>query len=313
MTHSATHSLPYRDFRSYLRSRFPYKVQKISLNAGLSCPNRDGTLGRGGCIYCNNYSFAPGYTHRTQCIARQVREGIDFFRHKYPEMRYLAYFQAYTATYGETLRLIEMYEEALCVDGVEGIILGTRPDCVSDDLLKYLGEKSRDVFVYLEYGLESTLDATLEYIHRGHTFGQCRRAVERTVEQGIDCGVHLILGLPGENKEEMLGHAHRISKMPITSVKLHQLQVLRNTPLEAMYRKDPTIVRQWEADDYIAFLGEFITHLRPDIYLDRFVSQAPGELLLAPRWSIKNHVFTDRLVKYLRANTLYQGKYYPFI
>ena len=300
----------YHDFSSYLRSHFPYKVQKISINAGLSCPNRDGTLGRGGCIYCNNYSFAPEYTHRRESIRRQLEEGISFFARKYPSMKYLAYFQAYTNTYGDTRRLIRMYEEALTTPGVVGLVIGTRPDCLGEDLRVYLKELASHQFVYMEYGLESTLDSTLERINRGHTFEQCKEVVEWSRTSGIDCGVHLILGLPGEKWEDYLSHADKVSDLPITSLKIHQLQVLEGTPLATLYREDPSILKLSDPKDYIRLLGEFVMRLRPDIYLDRFVSQSPPELLLAPKWNIKNYQFTEQLKRYMREEGIYQGKDY---
>lgn len=297
----------YRDYATYLREHFPYKVQKISLNARLSCPNRDGTIGYGGCIYCNNYSFAPSYTLGPGTIAEQMQQGITFFSHKYPSMKYLAYFQAYTGTYGETKQLIRMYEEALEVPNVVGLIIGTRPDCVSRSLRDFLRERSRQTFIYIEYGLESTHDATLQRINRGHTFAQCCEAVEETVADGIDCGIHLILGLPGETPADFEVHAQRVSDLPITSLKVHQLQILKRTALARMYAETPSVVTLYSPQEYIEHLARFVALLNPNIYLDRFVSQSPPDLLIAPKWNIKNYIFTHQLQKYLREHNLSQG------
>ncbi len=208
---------PYRDFSEFLSQKFPYKVQKISINAGFTCPNRDGSKGRGGCTYCNNQSFSPGYGKPTKNISEQLRDGIDFFSHKYPEMKYLAYFQSYTNTYDSIEKLIEMYEEALVYPDVVGIIIGTRPDCMPDELLDYFAELNKKTFVLIEYGVESTLNKTLERVNRQHTWEESVEAITRTAEREIPVGVHLILGLPGETDEDILSHAVEISKLPLTT------------------------------------------------------------------------------------------------
>jgi radical SAM protein (TIGR01212 family) len=220
---------PYNDLGDFLRNIFPYKVQKISLNAGFTCPNRDGSKGWGGCTYCNNQTFSPEYCHTERSITQQLDEGVRFFSRKYPDMKYLAYFQAYTNTYDEMERLKAIYEEALNYPGVVGLIVGTRPDCVPDALLDYFAELAKKTFVMVEYGLESTLDKTLLRINRGHTQAESEEAIRKTAGRGIYTGAHLILGLPGETKEEILHHADIISSLPLTTVKLHQLQLIRNT------------------------------------------------------------------------------------
>ena len=230
---------PYNEFSDFLKDVFPGKVQKISLNAGFTCPNRDGTKGFGGCTYCNNQTFSPEYCHTEKSITRQLEEGVAFFARKYPEMRYLAYFQAYTNTYDTTERLIAKYEEALRFPGVCGLIVGTRPDCMPGDLLDYFSDLSKHSFVLVEYGVESTLDKTLRRINRGHTYAEAEEAIRRTASQGIYTGAHLILGLPGESREEILSHAGRISKLPLTTLKLHQLQLIRNTRMAKEFEESP--------------------------------------------------------------------------
>lgn len=204
---------PYNDFGDFLRKLFPYKVQKISINAGFTCPNRDGSKGWGGCTYCNNQTFSPEYCHTEKSVTEQLEEGIRFFSRKYPEMKYLAYFQAYTNTYDELSSLKAKYEEALSYPGVVGLIVGTRPDCMPEALLDYFTALSKEKFVMIEYGLESTLDKTLIRINRGHTYEESETAIRRTAERGIYTGAHLILGLPGESREEILHHADRLSAL----------------------------------------------------------------------------------------------------
>ena len=221
----------YTDFGDFLRDRFPFKVQKISLNAGFTCPNRDGTKGWGGCTYCNNQTFNPAYCHSGKSITRQLEEGKAFFARKYPEMKYLAYFQAYTNTYGEVEELVGMYEEALAVRDVVGLVIGTRPDCMPSGLLDALQALARRTFLMVEYGIESTDDATLSHIRRGHTFAETEDAVCRTAAAGIWVGGHIILGLPGEGREELLPQAHVLSGLPLDTLKIHQLQLVRGTAM----------------------------------------------------------------------------------
>lgn len=301
----------YRDFGELLKEAFPFKVQKISVNAGCTCPNRDGTKGYGGCTYCNNQTFSPDYCLTGQSVGRQLQDGIRFFSHKYPEMKYLAYFQAYTNTYGELPLLIRKYEEALAFPEVAGLIIGTRPDCMPEELLDYLERLSRECFVLVEYGVESTLDRTLRRINRGHTYRESEEAVRRTAGRGIRTGAHLILGLPGESREEILRHAGAISTLPLDTLKLHQLQLIRHTRMATEYAEHPEAFRLYTADEYIDLAIDFIERLSPSIAIERFVSQSPKELLIAPAWALKNHVFTDRLNKRLALRNTWQGRLYP--
>ncbi|MDR2913724.1 MAG: TIGR01212 family radical SAM protein [Tannerella sp.] len=289
------------EFTDYLRKRFPlFKVQKISLDAGFTCPNRDGTKGRGGCTYCNNQTFNPDYCSGNKSITGQLREGIQFFSRKYPEMKYIAYFQAYTNTYDKVESLRKKYEEAMAMERVVGIIIGTRPDSVPDELLDYLQELNRRTFVMIEYGIESTSNETLQRINRGHTYEEAEDAVRRTAERGIPAGAHIILGLPGESRVQILRHADRISSLPLTSVKLHQLQIIRGTAMGDEYERYPEHFRLYTADEYIGLVIEFMDRLRKDIHIDRFVSQSPKELLIAPDWGLKNHEFRARLEQRLK-------------
>lgn len=298
----------YNEFSLFLKKQFPYKVQKISLNAGFTCPNRDGTKGTGGCTYCNNQTFNPSYCRTEKSIAQQLEEGKLFFAHKYPEMRYLAYFQAYTNTYGELEELKRKYEEALSVPEVVGLVIGTRPDCMSDDLLDYLEELSRTCFVLVEYGIESTEDTTLQRINRGHTYADTVDAVMRTANRGLLTGGHIILGLPGEERADFINQAEELSKLPLTTLKLHQLQLIRGTRMVREYEEHPQDFKLFDVNDYMDVVIEFIEHLRSDIVLERFISQSPKELVIAPDWGLKNYQFTISLQKKMRERESYQGK-----
>lgn len=298
-------TLPYNDFGSWLRSHFPFKVQKISVDAGFSCPNRDGRISTGGCSFCNNSTFNPPYCDKNKKIKEQLETGKRFFSRKYPDMRYLAYFQAYTNTYGTVEHLKSMYEEALETESVVGIVIGTRPDCVDDELLDYLAQLSRQTFVIVEYGIESANNDTLMRINRGHTFECSCRAIKETAERGIITGGHVILGLPGEDAEESLRQATLISSTKLNILKIHQLQIIRGTKLEREYQKN--VFSLYTAAEYISLLARYIRLLRKDLVLERFTSQSPKELLVAPDWGLKNHEFANLFVNYLRKNNIYQG------
>ncbi len=291
---------PYVDFATFL-SRFflGQKVQKITITAGFTCPTRDGSMGKGGCTYCNNKSFSPNYAAKLRPITEQIDKGISFFRKKYPEMKYLAYFQSYTNTYGEVADCIAKYEEALAHPDVVGLIIGTRPDCMPEPLLEYLSELAKRTFLLIEYGVESTWDKTLERIQRGHTWQESVDTIQRTHEAGILVGAHIILGLPGESREEMIAHAERLSRLPITTLKIHQLQIIRGTIMAGEYLRSPSDFHLFTEEEYIELCVDFVHHLRSDIVLERFVSQSPQELLLAPRWGWKNYEFTAKIRKAL--------------
>lgn len=300
----------YNDLSTFLSLHFPFKVQKISINAGFTCPNRDGSIGYGGCTYCNNQTFNPAYCHTDKSVGQQLEEGKRFFSRKYPDMKYLAYFQAYTNTYGELEELKHKYEEALTVADVVGLVIGTRPDCMPDDLLDYLEELNKRIFVLIEYGIESTDDETLKRINRGHTFAQAEEAVVRTAQRGIPVGGHVILGLPGEEREALIRQAERLSRLPLTTLKLHQLQLIKGTRMASEYEKTSELFHLYSVDEYIDLVIDYIEHLRPDLVLERFVSQSPKELLIAPDWGVKNYEFTEKVKKRMRERNAWQGKYY---
>ena len=296
----------YCDYGTWIRSRFPFRVQKISVDAGFTCPNRDGRISTGGCIFCNNRTFNPSYCDSRHSVSQQLEEGQRFFAHKYPDMKYLAYFQAYTNTYDSLDRLQALYEEALGVDDVVGIVIGTRPDCVSDELLDYLSELNERTFLIVEYGIESANNLTLQFINRGHTFEQSRQAISKTHQRGILTGGHIILGLPGEDAEESIRQASLISALDLDILKIHQMQIIRGTALERIYEQKPFHI--YSVDEYIPLIARYIQYLRKDLILERFASQSPPELLVAPHWGLKNYEFTNLLVNYLRQHKIYQGQ-----
>ena len=298
----------YNDYGTWIRRQFPYRVQKISIDAGFTCPNRDGRISTGGCIYCDNRTFNPSYCQRRHSVTQQLEEGKRFFAHKYPDMKYLAYFQAFTNTYAPLSQLKALYEEALQVDDIVGIVIGTRPDCVSDELLDYLAELNQRTFVLVEYGIESANNDTLLRINRGHSFEQSQDAIQRTHQRGLLTGAHIILGLPGEDAAESLRQASIISSLPIDILKIHQMQIIRGTRLAEEFAANPFHI--YTVDEYIKLIAEYIQRLRPDLILERFVSQSPKELLIAPHWGLKNYEFTNLLVNHLKQNKIYQGQFF---
>jgi len=288
----------YNDFGTWIRKQLPFRVQKISIDAGFTCPNRDGKIGVGGCIFCDNKSFNPSYCSHRKSITEQLEDGKRFFAKKYPEMKYLAYFQAYTNTDEVVDKLKELYEEALKVEDVVGIVIGTRPDCVSSELLDYLEELNKRTFLIVEYGIESCNDDTLRFINRGHDFACTRKAVEETAKRGIYVGGHVIMGLPGEDASESLRQAPIISSLPLTMLKIHQMQIIKGTRLAKIYKERP--FHLYTIEEYIDLITQYIGLLRSDLVLERFVTQSPPEMLIAPKWGLKNYEFTNLLNNRLR-------------
>ena len=300
----------YNEFGPWLKAQIGTKVQKISLNAGFTCPNRDGSVGVGGCTYCNNQTFNPEYCKTEKTVVQQLEEGKRFFARKYPEMKYLAYFQAYTNTYAGLEVLRCKYEDALSVDGVVGLVIGTRPDCMPEALLDYLSELNDRTFVLVEYGIESTYDRTLQRINRGHDYASVVDAVTRTAQRGIFTGGHVILGLPGETHDDIIKEAEMLSELPLTTLKLHQLQLIRGTRMAEEYFTSPEDFHLFTADEYIDLVIDFVEHLRPDIVLERFVSQSPSSLLAVPGWGLKNYEFVDKVRKRMDELNACQGRLY---
>ena len=298
--------MEYKEFGTWLQAELGCKAQKLSVDAGLTCPNRDGTLGRGGCTFCDNRTFNPAYCRQGGSITDQLEAGKRFFARKYPSMKYLAYFQSYSNSYGTLSHLKELYEEALRVPDVVGLVIGTRPDCMPDALLEYLEELNRRTFLLVEYGVESANEETLVRVNRGHTFAQARECIIRTAQRGIRVGVHMILGFPWETRSELIRQAQLIASLPITTLKLHQLQVIRGTQLAWEYELQPWPLPT--AEEYVDLVLEYISHLPPSLVLERFVSQSPPEYVIAPRWGLKNHEFSALVKKAIQKRSTQLGQ-----
>lgn len=273
-------------------------MQKLSVNTGSTCPNRDGTIGTGGCYYCNNLAFVPSYCSPADSVTEQLEKGKAFFGRKYPDMRYLAYFQAYTSTYSRHReRSTAYYREALQVDKIEGSVISTRPDCIDDRLLSELESLSERTGkrIMFEIGIETIHDETLKSINRGHTCRQAVEAIEKTASGKFDICVHLIMGLPGETESMMLETIDFVCGLPVTSLKLHQLQIIEGTRFARLWRENPGMFRLFSAGEYLDFCRKVIKRVPGHIAIERFTSSAPEKLLLAPRWGMKNHEFVDKL------------------
>lgn len=301
----------YKDYNEYITEIFPgMKVQKLSINAGFSCPNRDGTIGRGGCIYCDNTSFTPSYCFGRNTVKEQVEAGKRFFARKYPAMKFLAYFQSYTNTFVKRANgvgvssgvdsLERLYRDALEQEDVVGLIIGSRPDCFPEEVVEMLGRLNLEYPVFVELGAETSHNPTLELINRGHTWEQTCDAVDRLTKVGIRCGLHLIFGLPGETEEMMLATVERACRLPVDSLKLHHLQVIASTPLHEGYQSGRITVDPFSMDDYLELCVKIIGIVPRRIAIERFLASSPPEKVVAPKWGIKNYQFTNLLLNKLK-------------
>lgn len=299
----------FNSYAAYFRRIFGHRMQKVTVNAGFTCPNRDGTVGRGGCAFCDNAAFTPSYCTPEKSITRQIEEGIEFHRRRYrTARRYLAYFQSFSNTYAPLERLRECYDEALAHPEVAGISVGTRPDCVDENKLDYFAELARRKYVAIEYGVESTYDATLRRINRGHDFAAAERAIRLTAERGIHVGAHFILGLPDESDEMMIAQAERINSLPLDTVKFHQLQLFRGTALAAQYDACPERFRFRTVDEYLDLFVEILRRLRPDLVIERFAGEAPPRYHHIEGWGlIRNETLMAMLDAKLERCGAYQG------
>jgi radical SAM protein (TIGR01212 family) len=300
---------PYNSYSTYIKQKFAKRVQKVSLDTGFTCPNRDGTKGIGGCTYCNNNTFNPYYCKPKKSITQQLNDGVAFFAKKYKTQEYLAYFQAYSNTYADIELVKSLYLEALNHPKIVGLVIGTRPDCINEDLIQFLSDLAKRNYISLEFGVESTLNKTLDFINRCHSFEETIAAYELSKNKGIELGAHVIIGLPGETREEMLHHANELSKLPINTLKIHQLQIVKHTMMARQYETNPEFFQLFSLNEYIQFMGKFVSKLRPDIIIERFTSESPAHLLVAPKWNgIKNFEITSKIEKYLLENNFWQGK-----
>ncbi len=303
--------LPWNDYSSYIKSKFGFRVQKISVNAGFSCPNRDGKINYDGCIYCNNESFSPFYCKPEVPVTEQLKKGMEFFGKKYRTQKYLAYFQTGTNTYADTNNLEKLYYEALSLDSVLGLVIGTRPDCINNQIMEIISRISEKYYVVIEFGAESTKNKTLSLINRGHKWEDAVKAVEISAKKNITTGLHIILGLPGENKKDFEQHAEQISKLPVSLLKIHQMQVLKNTKLEKLYLDKPELFADFTIDEYAETIVNFCEKLNPDIIIERFTSESPRNTVIAPDWKGKKNFEVSHIInkKFIEKNS-FQGKYY---
>lgn len=316
----------YTDYSTFLSRIFPgVKVQKLTIDAGHNCPNRDGTLGVGGCIYCNNNAFSPAYCHKSGSVTTQIANGRQFFAHKYPNMKFMAYFQAYTSTHAPVSELKKAYEEAMSCPDIYGLVIGTRPDCMPDELLDYLTEVNASRMpVIVEYGVETIHNDTLRLINRHHSAECAKQAVFRTAKRGIAVGIHLIMGLPGETRSQMLQTVTEVSHWPVSILKFHQLQVVKGTPLYAIWKAQQEanisannksgdkykfgdidsssfpVIKTFELEEYLSLCTEIVGLIPSAIAIERFTAQCPPSLLAAPCWHVKNYQFTTMLQARLR-------------
>lgn len=302
----------FNSYSGYFRKLMGGRVQKVTVNAGFTCPNRDGKVGRGGCTFCNNEAFTPSYCMRGESVARQIAEGIEFHRRRYRDAdKFLAYFQSFSNTYAPLERLEEVYAQALAFPEVAGIIVGTRPDCVDDRKLDYFARLAREKYVAIEYGVESCYDDTLRAVNRGHDFDCAREAIEKTAERGIHCGAHFILGLPGESDDMLIEQTEKINALPLTTVKFHQLQIFKGTAMEIDYELHPERYSFRELPAYIDLFIEILRRLRPDLVVERFASEAPPRYHSGPNWGlVRNEQLLSMLDKRLEELDAFQGQFF---
>lgn len=308
--HPWGHGRRFNAYGEYFRKEFGERVQKISIDAGFTCPNRDGTKGRGGCSYCLNDAFNPSYCQPEKPVATQIREGIEFHKIRYRRAKkYLAYFQPYSNTHAPLEKLKEIYDQALRFPEVTGLVIGTRPDCIDEEKLSYFRKLSAERYIILEYGIESCYDRTLERINRQHSLSDAIAALELTRRYGIRTGAHLIFGLPGETPDDMLKEAEILSALPIDNIKFHQLQIFRGTPLEREFRERPEDFYSFSLEEYIDFIIDFTERLTPRMVIERFAGEVPPRFLAGPSWGlIRNDQILHKIEKRMEERDTWQGK-----
>lgn len=299
----------YNSYPEYLKKLFGGRLQKVTLDAGFTCPNRDGTRGQGGCTYCLNDAFNPSYCDPDKSIRQQIEEGMEFHVRRYRRAtQYLAYFQAYSNTYRPIEQLKPLYEEALAVESVAGLVIGTRPDCVDDEKLDYFETLSRKTYLVIEYGVESVYDRTLQHINRGHTFADSVKAIKDTASRGIMTGCHMIIGLPGETPSEILDSAGILSSLPLNTVKFHQLQIFRGTKMESEYMENPRAFHLFTLEDYLSFMAEYIARLNPSFVIERIAGETPPRFAVVNRWGPRYDEILRKFERLLEEKDIWQGK-----
>lgn len=302
----------YNSYSSYFKDLFGDRVQKVTINAGFTCPNRDGTVASGGCTFCLNEAFNPSYCSPLKSVTQQIDEGIEFHSRRYAKVqKYLAYFQAFSNTYKPLDELKAIYSEALKHEHVVGLVIGTRPDCIDEEKLAYFAELSKQKYVILEYGVESVNDATLEAVNRGHNFAKAVEAINLTHKYGIHVGAHFILGLPGETKQMFVDQVDTINRLPLDTVKFHQLQIFKGTAMEVDYNAHPERYNFFELDEYIDLMVDIFERLRSDIVVERFAGESPPRYHAGHPWGlVRNEKLWQMLQKRLIERNTFQGKLY---
>lgn len=302
----------YNSYNEYFKKLMGHRVQKISVDAGFSCPNRDGTIAYGGCSYCNNNAFNPSYCDPVKSIEQQVVEGIEFHKVRYRRSSsYLVYFQPYSNTYAPIAKLKELYETALKQEGVIGLVIGTRPDCVDNDILDYIAELAKSHYIIVEYGIESIYNSTLSRINRGHSWEKSIESITETAKRGIHVGAHMIFGLPGETREMMLDSVSSISKLPLTNIKFHQLQIVADTAMANDYQNNSSDYQLFSLDEYIDFIIKYTERINPAFIIERFAGEVPPRFLAGPSWGkLRNDQILVAIEKEMEKRDTWQGKLY---
>jgi len=296
----------YYDLNSYLRNIFGCRVQKISLDAGLTCPNRDGSISTGGCIYCNSRGSGTGAFKKGMSITEQIMKGKEFLGRRYKAKRFIAYFQSFSNTYGPYEKLRGLYEEALAIDDIVGLSIGTRPDCIDESILTLLEGYTKDYLVWIEYGLQSIHERTLTFINRGHDVNCFKRTVEATRNRGMKICTHVILGLPFEDRDDMLATAEAVASMEIDGIKIHLLYVIKGTRMGKLYQEGK--YRCLEQEEYANLVCDFLELLPPDMVIQRLTGDPHPAELVAPVWSLRKNETLYLIKKILTDRDTWQGK-----
>lgn len=298
----------YNTYRPYIKEKLGYRVNKLSVDMGFTCPNRDGNLAVGGCVYCNNDSFVPPYARARFSMDQQITNGMDYLKKRFKAEKFIVYFQSYTNTYDSVEKLEEMYRNALKYEDVIGIAVGTRSDCIDEEKINMFEKLAKHCYVSLEFGIESIYDKTLEFMNRGHDYQSVLDAIEMSKGRGFEIGAHIIVGMPTETREEMLAMAGEVSSLGIDVFKVHNLHIVRNTPLARMYRKEPFSLFNFE--EYIDFIIEFLERLSPDMVIERLFTDTPHQLLIAPDWGKSHLQILQAIETELERKDTYQGRLY---
>ena len=304
------HNRRFNAYADYFKKIFGQRVQKVTIDAGFTCPNRDGSISLGGCTYCNNQAFNPSYCNPEKSIAQQIEEGIEFHEKRYRRSNnFLAYFQAFSNTHAPLETLKTIYNQALEQEGIVGLVIGTRPDCIDDEKLEYFAKLAQNHYIIIEYGVESCSNETLQRINRGHDFEKAVEAIEKTHRAGVHTGAHFIFGLPGESISDWMQWTQVISRLPLDTIKFHQLQIIKETPMAALFHEKPELFHAFPLPEYIEFMIDFLERLNPNLIIERFAGEVPPRFLEHALWGlIRNDQILQKIEKRLEERNTYQGR-----